>query len=544
MSELSGQLRRKARGVARRVQRLIYPPPPPARETYLPAPGDDYWADFTKGAEAFLDFLRRTRLPRQPAAGTPAGVVVMPWSAQPTPWYAVALAIGLVKRGRRVTLIFNDVPFPRASQLNTDQYAAIERVLAQLGKTFPIVRLSRSQAQPLTAQDDEAIRRVANLNVTWQMRAGDLGQPAAAEDQQQLYRAGLGTAQGLLKGLLASQPFEYLLVPGGLYSSSGLFTLTGRAQRLRVASYDYGYGLLFLCTDGVAAHQADIPRAFDAIWQAQSEGQKQQITALAKQEFAQRVAGRDRTSFQKVGAAGQPLAPAGSVLLPLNVDWDASALGHHAAFANSLEWLQATVAFALEHSTAQVIVRQHPAERNEGSRSQLDLRGLLAAAFGSHPRYRFVAAEADVNTYDLMQAAGLVLPYVSTIGIEAAALGHPVIVAGSSYYADLGIVRAPRTRADYFAVLEQGLRGRLPALPEQAERAWLAYYLTQICNRVWTRFTPMRSDFWQWCLDDPETVFADPIVDDLLTAIDTNVPIALLRHQRRRPEALANLAPA
>jgi hypothetical protein len=35
-------------------------------------------------------------------------------------------------------------------------------------------------------------------------------------------------------------------------------------------------------------------------------------------------------------------------------------------------------------------------------------------------------------------------------------------------------------------LLGRGLEGELGLSPDQIERAWVSYYLTPVCNRVWT----------------------------------------------------------
>jgi hypothetical protein len=131
----------------------------------------------------------------------------------------------------------------------------------------------------------------------------------------------------------------------------------------------------------------------------------------------------------------------------------------------------------------------------------------------------------------------VVLPFVSTIGIEAAALGKTVLISGASYYADLGFVWSARSREEYFDLLRQALRGELPLKPDQAERAWICFYLTAVSNRVWTEFTPHPSDFWRWCQRSPDDLLKDQTVQHILTAIDQNIPLALVRHWWRTKQS-------
>ena len=217
----------------------------------------------------------------------------------------------------------------------------------------------------------------------------------------------------------------------------------------------------------------------------------------------------------------------------MNVEHDAAALGRHVTFADTMEWILEVTDFVLEHtSNASVVVRQHPAERKPNEGSQFPIRRVLSERYGSEPRVVFISAAEPVNTYDLVSEAAMVLPYVSTIGIEAAALGKPVLVSGQSCYSDLGFVRTAASRGEYFELLRRGLNADLELLPDQVEKALLCYYLTPVCNRIWTQFTPQPRDFWRWQKASPPNLYADAAVSDILTSLDENTPPALVRHRR------------
>ena len=249
-------------------------------------------------------------------------------------------------------------------------------------------------------------------------------------------------------------------------------------------------------------------------------------------EFRDRSANRDQYGFQVLPARQSDQYADGCVLIPLNVEWDTAALGRHVHFESTADWLISTVSAVLDQDAGPVVVRQHPSERRPLQRSKLDVAALLRRRFGEDPRCQFIAADDPVSSYDLLRAARLVLPFVSTIGIEAAAMGKPVLIAGACYYADLGFVWSAGSREEYFDLLHRGIRGDLTLRPDQVERAWLCYYLTAVRNRVSTDFTPHPDDFWTWCQRPFPSLLSDPATVDILEAIDTGVPISLLRHAR------------
>lgn len=492
-----------------------------------------YQEEFAASADAFLQFLRRCRVAKSQRTGPRLGVVVMPWVGTPVPWYSLALAIGLARRDKNIALVWDD------SGLGVDaparmkqQNAHIARVLKTLRDVFPLARVSEQLPQPARETDSHVLQQLADLNLTWARR----GAPASEEQRRAFPLAPEHLARVLarVRGLLEKERYEALLLPGGIYSASGLFRLAAEEAGLRVATFDGTFGVMQFCVDGLAAQQTDIAVAYHELERAAPEildwGRRQ-----AQAAFQRRVEARDEAIYQLAPPQQNGNAPAADVLIPMNVEWDGASLGQHTIFENTVDWITTTVEFILTRSTHSVTVRQHPAERKKFDYSHFDIDAILQARFNATPRLRFVRADEPINTYDLVQSALVVLPFTSTIGIEAATMSKIVLVAGSSCYADLDFVWKAASRAEYLQLLERALGGDLPLKPQQVEKAWLCYYLTPVCNRVWTEFNaaPSDADFWKWVARDPQALFADPTVAEILTALAENRPLALVRHERK-----------
>ncbi len=488
-----------------------------------------YKADFPATARAMHQFLDRAALGAAPSDGDPVGVAVMPWMATPAPWYMLALAVGLHRRGRRVTILWDDTEIQPTTPGSREQNELIGPALARMEPAMTVVRLSRQPRSRVTPADRVHVSRLAHLNEIWRLRGGP---PTAADMRlRRVVEKNLANTFGRLRSVLAAQEFAYLMVTGGIWGSSGLFLRVGEEAGVRVSTYDAGQGWYQASNRGIAAQQADVGPTFRSMWRDDLVGLEPSL-AVARAEFDARAGGRDRAQFQVVEAGGnEPEYPV-DVLIPMNVDFDSAALGRHVHFTDTTEWVTETIAFTLAHSQAHVVVRQHPSERRDLERSRLDLGKHLRDSFGPEPRIRFIEADRSTSSYDLLQAADLVVPFVSTFGIEASALRKTVLMGGDSYYGDLGFVWAARSRAEYFELLARALAKRLPLLPHQSEKAWLCYYLSQCCNRVWTDFTPQPRDFWKWCDRSPDELFDDPAVADLLTSFDQDVPLVRLRHER------------
>jgi hypothetical protein len=459
------------------------------------------------------------------------GVVVMPWVRTPAPWLAIMVAFGLRQRGRSVVLLWDDTGFPRE---DPTQNFVIGRVLGKLPHCPPIVRLSEQQrGADVSACEAAGVRRLTDQIVTWWLR-GERRDAGVDEWAGDIERA-LTERLPLVSAAVNQLDLDCILVPGGVYGASGLYFLATADRRTRVATFDADRGVAQLCVDGVAAQNGDLPRAFETLVSEPAETRARAIET-ARAEFRERADGSDRYGYQVVASQEAGAGRAARVLIPLNVEWDTAALGRHVAFDDTIDWLTTTIRTVLDSSSEhdEVVVRQHPSERRPGQRSRLDLEGILGAQFGDDDRYSFVGAADPVSSYDLLRSAEVVLPFTSNIGIEAAALGKTVLVAGASFYADLGFTWSARSRDEYLRTLVRALTGDLPPLTDQEERAWLCYYLVAVRNRVWTEFTSVPADFAKWVRRSPSELFRDPEVADMLAALDDDVPVALLRHERAR----------
>ena len=193
-----------------------------------------------------------------------------------------------------------------------------------------------------------------------------------------------------------------------------------------------------------------------------------------------RVWGKSRRLWQYVSAQGAEqtrkalnLDDRPVVLLAANVLGDSLTLGRN-IFAESMsEWITKTVQYFAKRTDVQLVIRVHPGEKLVPMAKSMGT--VVQEALPEIPSHiHLIKALDNINTYDLIEIASLGLAYTTTVGVETAMNGIPVISCGQTHYRGRGFTIDPNSWDEYFATLEKVLYD-LPAqrLPEeQVAKAW------------------------------------------------------------------------
>lgn len=156
-----------------------------------------------------------------------------------------------------------------------------------------------------------------------------------------------------------------------------------------------------------------------------------------------------------------------------NVAFDSARFGGGPAFSDMFAWLHACVERARAHPRTLFLVKAHPAELTfvestpEAWRVGQSLRSAIAGA----ANVRFVPPDDSVSPYALYRLIDAGLVNTSSVGLEMALQGLPVLTTGAGvHYEQDGIVIVPRDRDDYFAHFDALATGSELFRPD-AERA-------------------------------------------------------------------------
>lgn len=329
--------------------------------------------------------------------------------------------------------------------------------------------------------------------------------------------------------------FDYLYLAGGIFSTTGLYLNLAKRFGVRVNTYDSGQGVILTSTCGIAAQLSDLPIAFQKIKEQPNDNLTNAIIKEAEKQLKLRRAGKDSFSTQVKAEAAGPRFDPGCLIL-LNSPWDSAALGIHQVFNSYAEWLTDTIGHILANTRETVTIRQHPSERYPIVQSNDNYAELIEKKFGKTDRIKFVDAYSDVNTYQLMNEAKLIICFSSTAGIESVLFNKPVIVASRCYYSKLGFVQNPKSRDEYFQAISSILENESRYIPDNAQMndAYICYFLGQCCNWVFTEFTPMYKNFIDWVNHkELKGIYTSETVELYLYSINNGIPLSYIMSQKK-----------
>ncbi len=482
---------------------------------------------FAQTARRFYQRLPTWNRPARCTGGPCVGVLVAPWVKTAVPFFTLECALALRDAGCRIR-IFWDASDLVGNAANEKEIQAIRRALDLLPKDLEVVDVA---ALPATGRDlDEPLAAaIIRENAVWKMR-GESGAQRFIDERPAMQASVCAHLAKVLE-LLGSESPDWVLIPGGIYGVSAAYLAAAKQLNRSFSVFDSGPGLLLLSHIGIAAHHGDTPMALDLL---ESDGDIAEIDFALREgarELERRVNGTDEHAYQLAPATGSSQGDA-NILVPLNLRWDAAALSRLRLFDSVEHWLTQLLEWAVVNPEARICVRQHPVERNRVTSSRDDVAGLLHRYPQLAGRVRYVAAADPVNSFDLMREAKVVLPFTSSAGMEAAMLGRPVVLGTECYYEHLPFVSRARSVAEYFELIGRAIKGELEVSAEGKRAATLAYYFTQRCAYLRTKFTPVGDDFETWCAISPADLWAQPELVVLLETLLTRCPLPFVQHKR------------
>ncbi len=397
--------------------------------------------------------------------------------------HAALLGMALASQGHRVTLGFLPYaewqsPINRFDLRRQNVYAS--KVLEQAAPVMETVSFLTARSLFTRIPDDlmKAVQQVTVYDTQYTLQVEEI------DPESELYKLRLERnteiARAALGWLKGNRP-DVIIVPNGTIQELGVVYRVARHLNIRTVTYEFGDQRQRIWL----AQNAEVMRQeTDGLWGARegrvlSDEQLERMRSLfmARQRgalwenFARHWQDTPAEGGEKARAAlGLDQRPV--VLLATNVLGDSLTLGRQVFSQSMAEWISRTVQYFAGRPEIQFVVRVHPGEVLTHGLSMADVVRQVLPRLPEH--IRLIGPKDKVNTYDLVEVADLGLVYTTTVGLEMAMCGLPVIVSGNTHYRGRGFTYDPDSWVSYFKqlgmILSKPSAYRLSRV--QVESAW------------------------------------------------------------------------
>lgn len=387
--------------------------------------------------------------------------------------------------------------------------------------------------------DGLQLGRLVRISTAWFLSRGTLPDtPEVLQAYRDFLVSGMVVAGGLRAILDRCQPDRLFMLNGTFFAES---ILVAQAQQRGIPYATYERGFIhdsIVLTPGAPACYLMPPE--DA-WSAARATPLTDTEALAIEAYLgrRRLGGDTLDNFwrhrvddvARIRADLSLDAQRPLVVMFCNILWDSAVLGQDIAFASMGDWVTQGIRWAAAHPEVDLMVRIHPAEVqlvNHPTRERM-AEHIATRVPSLPPNVRVVRADDPTSSYVLMDEAELVLVYTSTIGLEAAARGVPVLVAARTHYRDRGFTTDPVTDVDYWRSADVVLSSP----PDGAERARVGELANRYAALFFFRFHHLLGGVHEEGRSSPVVRVGnaadldpgrDPVVDRLVGGIMRGVP--------------------
>lgn len=411
------------------------------------------------------------------------------------------LAAALKMRGAEVHVLLCDGVLPACLQITRDEFASIEEFLdgalqrkfcegcvqsGTLAFDIPGVTLHKF-SDYLTVEDKTVASTLAGsipadeltsyvyegIEVGVQVKAACLrflvrgsfdGEPAAEAVVRRYLEAAILSVM-VAQRLYSAIEVECLVINHGIYVPHGTLADAASKQNRRLVSWSFSY------RTQCAVFSHDKSEVFTGIDEPNSLWENMEWHDWMEREIVDYLESRagsgskdwimpfQRDSQRDLSVLSQTLQidfSKPTVGLCTNVIWDGAVCYAANSFCSMVDWLLNTITYFGTRPDLQLVVRVHPAEVKFTNKSRERALDVISAAFPVLPPNVFVIPpESNANTYIVMEQCQAVIVYGSTMAMELAARGIPIIVTGQAWIRNKGFAYEANSEAEYRVILDK-----------------------------------------------------------------------------------------
>ncbi|MCD6356277.1 MAG: hypothetical protein J7L66_03230 [Anaerolineaceae bacterium] len=328
----------------------------------------------------------------------------------------------------------------------------------------------------------EKVREIARYDSMYTLQVETVDESSAVYKMR--CKRNLHAARAAYDWLQTNKP-DVVIVPNGTIQEFGVIYEVARFLGIETVTYEFGDQRQRIW---IAQNSKVMSQDTEAMWEVYKDIP---LTRTEKKNIREMFEARRKASvwknfsrlWQQAPMQGVEIARKALglderpvVLLATNVLGDSLTLGREIFSKTMEEWLERTLLYFVRKPDVQLVIRVHPGEVLIHGRSMMDVIKRVLPVLPEH--IHVIGPEEKVNTYDLIAAADLGLVYTTTVGLEMAMSGVPVVVVGKTHYRNRGFTLDPEGWVRYYKTIKEVL-DELPAHrleKEKVELAWAYAY--------------------------------------------------------------------
>jgi hypothetical protein len=338
----------------------------------------------------------------------------------------------------------------------------------------------------------EASAAAIEVSRNWILRTSTPGEDEASAAVSTDLQAGVDGITTAANDLFDRVRPDVLFTVNGLFSADQALRAVALERGIRCPTYEISprHGALAFSQDAPAP-EYDMDHAWSVCRDRPlDDEQRTAITGLLLDRA--RGVGHHETYFDAIDVDKRRIReeiglPATGRLASLfsNLTWDSASFGQDVGFHGMMDFVESVVREVALIDDLHLAIRIHPAETRWRTKETVE-DALLSRLGGPLPSgVHIIGPDRPLSSYTLMDASDLVLGYTTTIGLEAATAGKPMLVGGNVHYRDRGFTYDLAGREDLARLLRDS-----PG-PLDAERQELA--LRYAFTFFYRGFVPVRA---------------------------------------------------
>ena len=172
-----------------------------------------------------------------------------------------------------------------------------------------------------------------------------------------------------------------------------------------------------------------------------------------------------------------------------NVIWDAANVSRDITFEDTLDCIIKTIEKFKKNNKVHIVVRTHPAEKvlgtNEGYYDLINKHLDNKKEFNN---YTIIKPNDNVNSYSVIDISDIGIVNTSTVGLEFAMSGKPILLISETHYRNKGFTYDISSQKQYFDILDC-LINEINLKPNQVEISRKYFYMMMF---LYQKNTPLK----------------------------------------------------